>query len=161
MRISNVLNAFFLSNPLYRGIAEKIILVCTGICGLVFSWKAFPVFPLSHMLGGILILFAYGFHLWVHKKHEHAHEESKQIEAIVTTGAFSQIRHPLYLSIIFMNIGIAIAFGIMLTFILALLTIVHWAITALKEEEALMKQFPAEYERYKQRVRWRMIPWVF
>jgi protein-S-isoprenylcysteine O-methyltransferase Ste14 len=60
-----------------------------------------------------------------------------------------------------MNIGIAIAFGIMLTFILALLTIVHWAITALKEEEALMKQFPAEYERYKQRVRWRMIPWVF
>jgi hypothetical protein len=42
MNSCTVLNAFFLSNPLYRGIAEKIILVGTGICGLVFSWKRFP-----------------------------------------------------------------------------------------------------------------------
>jgi protein-S-isoprenylcysteine O-methyltransferase Ste14 len=113
------------------------------------------------MLGGILILLAYGFHQWAHKKHRQAHEESQEIETIVTTGIFSKIRHPLYLSIIFMNIGIALAFGVMMTFILALLTIIHWVLTALKEEEALMKQFPAEYEGYKQQVRWRMIPWIF
>jgi arginine exporter protein ArgO len=62
MKTCDVLNAFFLSNPLYRGMAEKIILVGTGICGLVFSWKKIPIFSLSHMLGGILILLAYGFH---------------------------------------------------------------------------------------------------
>jgi protein-S-isoprenylcysteine O-methyltransferase Ste14 len=60
-----------------------------------------------------------------------------------------------------MNIGIAIAFGVMMTSGLALLTIIHWALTALKEEETLMKQFPIEYTRYKQQVRWRMIPWIF
>jgi protein-S-isoprenylcysteine O-methyltransferase Ste14 len=161
MESRNVLNAFFLSNPLYRGMAEKIILVGTGICGLFFPWKTFPIFPLSHMLGGILILLAYGFHWWAHKKHKQAHEESQEIETIVTTGVFSKIRHPLYLSIIFMNIGIALAFGVMVTFILALLTIIHWVLTALKEEAALMKKFPVEYARYKQRVRWRMIPWIF
>jgi len=161
MKSYNVLNAFLLSNPFYRGMAEKIILVLTGICGLVFSWKAFPIFPLSHMLGGILILLAYGFHGWAHKKHKQAHKDSKEIETIVTTGAFSKIRHPLYLSIILMNIGIALAFGVMVTFIFSLLTIIHWVLTALKEEAALMKNFPAEYARYKQRVRWRMIPWIF
>ena len=161
MKSHNVLNAFFLSNPLYRGMAEKIILVGTGICGLVFSWKMFPIFPLSHMLGGILILLAYGFHQWAHKKHKQAHKESKEIETLVITGGFSKIRHPLYLSLIFMNIGIALAFGVMMTSALALLTIIHWVLTAIKEEEALLKQFPVEYARYKQRVRWRMIPWIF
>ena len=161
MKSRNVLNVFFLSNPLYRGIAEKIILVGTGICGLVLSWKTFPVFPLSHMSGGILILLAYVFHQWAHKKHKQAHEESQAIETVVTTGVFSKIRHPLYLSIIFMNIGIALAFGVMMTFILALLTIIHWVLTALKEEAALIEKFPVEYARYKQQVRWRMIPWIF
>jgi len=113
------------------------------------------------MLGGILILLSYGFHGWAHKKHKQAHKDSKEIETIVTTGAFSKIRHPLYLSIIPMNIGIALAFGVMATFILALLTIIHWVLTALTEEAALMKKFPVEYARYKQRVWWRMIPWIF
>lgn len=161
MKSGNILNSFLLSNVFYRGMAEEMILVGTGICGLIFSWKKFPVFPLSHMLGGILIILAYGFHVWAHKAHKQAHKDSKEIEAIVTTGAFSKIRHPLYLSIIPMNIGIGLAFGVMVTFLLALLTIIHWVLTALKEEAVLMKKFPVEYARYKQRVRWRMIPWIF
>ena len=161
MKSGNVLSAFLLSNPVYRGMAEKILLVGTGICGLVFSWKAFPIFPFSHVLGVILILLSCGIHAWAHKKHEQAHKESKEIETVVTEGAFSKIRHPLYLSNIAMNIGIGIAFGVMVTFIIALLTVIHWALTALEEEAALTKKFPDEYARYTQQVRWRMIPWIF
>jgi protein-S-isoprenylcysteine O-methyltransferase Ste14 len=161
MKSCNAIDAFFLSNPFYRGMAEKIILVGTGICGLAFSWKTFPIFPFSHMLGGVLIISAYGFHSWAHKKHKQAHDVSQQIETIVTAGVFSKIRHPLYLSLLAMNIGIALAFGVTITFGLAMLTIIHWVLSALKEEEALMNQFPVEYKRYKQQVRWRMIPWIF
>ena len=157
----NILNIFFLSNPVYRGMVEKIILIGTGICGLIFSWKQFPIFPFSHILGGIVILVAFGFHWVSHRKHKQAHEIAQKIEAIVTTGSFSNIRHPLYLSLIVMNIGIGIAFGVIVTFVLALVTIIHWVLTALKEEEALMEKFPTDYARYKQRVRWRMIPLVF
>jgi protein-S-isoprenylcysteine O-methyltransferase Ste14 len=161
MNSRNLVNAFFLSNPVYRGMAEEIILVGTGICGLIFSWKRFPIFPFSHMFGGVLILLSYAFHSWVHKKHKQAHEESSKIQAIVTGGIFSKIRHPLYLGILGMNVGIALAFGVLITFALALLTVIHWLLTALKEEEALMKRFPVEYARYKEQVRWRMIPWIF
>jgi protein-S-isoprenylcysteine O-methyltransferase Ste14 len=140
---------------------EKIVLIGTGICGSVFSWKTFSIFPLSNILGGILVLLAYAFHQWTERNHKQAHKESQDIETIVTTGVYSKIRHPLYLSLISMNIGIALAFGVMMTFALALLTIIHWVLTALKEEEALMKQFPVEYPRYKQMVRWLMIPRVF
>lgn len=161
MNRCNALNAFFLSSPVYRSMAEKIILVGTGVCGLIFSWRKFPVFPLSHMFGGVLILLSCAFHWWAHKKHKQAHEESSEIQTIVTGGIFSKIRHPLYLSLLAMNVGMAIAFGVMITSALALLTMVHWVLTAIKEEEALAKRFPVEYARYKQRVRWRMIPWIF
>lgn len=80
---------------------------------------------------------------------------------IVTTGVYSKVRHPLYLSMIVMNVAIALAFGVMMTFVIAFLTIIHWIVTSLKEEEVLLQKFPNEYMRYKQEVRWRMIPRVF
>jgi hypothetical protein len=55
MKICNVLNAFLLSNPFYRGMTEKIVLIGTGICGSVFSWETFSIFTLSDILGGILL----------------------------------------------------------------------------------------------------------
>jgi protein-S-isoprenylcysteine O-methyltransferase Ste14 len=161
MKTGNVLNAFFLSNPFYRGMSELFILIGTGICGLVFSWTRFSIFPVSNIFGGILILLAFAFHSWTEKDHKQAHERSGNIEKIVTTGVYAKIRHPLYLSLILQNIGIALAFGIMITFLLALLTFIHWIVTALKEEAVLLQTFPHEYMRYKQEVRWRVIPGVF
>jgi protein-S-isoprenylcysteine O-methyltransferase Ste14 len=161
MKIGNVFNVFFLSNPLYRGMAEKIILIGSGICGLVFSWKMLAIFPLSNILGAILIILAFSFHRWAEKNHRQAHKKSQDIEILVTAGVYSKIRHPLYLSLILQNIGIALAFGVMITFVLALLTIIHWIVTALTEEAALLHTFPHEYLQYKQKVRWRMIPGVF
>jgi protein-S-isoprenylcysteine O-methyltransferase Ste14 len=161
MKMTHAFHVVFLSNPFYRGIAEKMILLGTGICGLVFSWKTCAIFPGSHILGGILVLLAYAFHRWTEQDHRQTHQESQEIEHIVTTGVFSKIRHPLYLSLMAMNIGIALAFGVMMTFVFALLTILHWVITALEEEAVLLKKFPDEYTKYMHEVRWRMIPGIF
>ena len=60
-----------------------------------------------------------------------------------------------------MNVGVALAFGVVVTLILSMLSVVHWVATALAEERALLRRFPTEYGRYVQRVRWRMIPGVF
>ncbi len=152
---------FFLSNPFKRGIIEWIILIGTGICGLVFSWKNFSIYPVSNVLGGFLILFAFLFHGWAEKNHKHAHERSENIEMIVNTGVYSKIRHPLYLSIIVLNIGIALSFGVLITLIIVLLTAIHWIATSYKEEQILLQRFQDEYLQYKKSVRWRMIPGIF
>jgi len=161
MKNGNVFDAFFLSNPFYRGMVALVILIGTGISGLVFSWTTFSIFPLSNIIGGVLILLGFVFHRWAERDHKMAHKQSRDIDMIVTTGIYSKIRHPSYLSMIVMNVGTALAFGVMMTFGIALLTIIHWIITSLKEEEVLMQKFPHEYMRYKQEVRWRMIPGVF
>lgn len=161
MKSKSIIDAFLLSNPFHRGMIEWIILVGTGICGLVFSWTKFSIFPISNILGALLIISSFVFHSWAEKENRQAHKRSEVIDTIVTSGVYTKIRHPLYISIIFMNIGIALAFGIMITVILSLLTIVHWIATSLKEEEALLQRFPDAYNQYKQAVRWRMIPGVF
>jgi protein-S-isoprenylcysteine O-methyltransferase Ste14 len=161
MKSGAIIDAFLLSNPVHRGMVECLILVGTGICGLMFSWIKFSIFPVSNILGGLLILSAFAFHWWAHKEHKQAHERPEDIDTLVTSGVYTKIRHPLYLSLIFLNIGIALSFGVMITFILALLTIVHWIPTSLKEEEILLQRFPDAYKQYKLAVRWRMIPGIF
>jgi len=161
MKSGSIIDSFLLSNPFHRGMVECLILVATGICGLVFSWAKFSIFPVSNILGGLFILLAFGIHLWTEKEHRHAHERSEDINTLVTSGTYAIIRHPLYLIIIIQNIGIGLSFGVLLTFIMALLTIIHWIATSLKEEEVLLQKFPDAYNQYKISVRWRMIPGIF
>lgn len=161
MKSGSIIDAFFLSSPLLRGTVELLILVASGICGLVFSWTRFSIFPVSNILGGLIIILALAFHSWTHKEHKQAHARTKEIETLVTSGVYAKIRHPLYLSGIILNLGIALAFGVLITFIIALLTVIHWILTSIKEEEILLQRFPDAYKHYKLSVRWRMIPGIF
>ena len=161
MKNTSRIDSFLLSNPFYRGMVEWVVLIGTGICGLVYSWATFSIFPVSNILGGILIISAFVFHMWSEKEHKQAHQRSEDINKVVMSGAYAKIRHPLYLSIIILNMGIALAFGVFITFIMALLTIAHWIATSFKEEQALLRKFPEDYYQYKSWVRWRMIPGLF
>ncbi|MGD9123849.1 MAG: isoprenylcysteine carboxylmethyltransferase family protein [Desulfarculaceae bacterium] len=161
MKNKHFMDSFFLSNPFYRGMFELVVLVGTGICGLVFSWAKFDIAPVSNIFGGLLIVLALVFHGWTEKYHKQAHEHSADIDNVVTTGVYAKIRHPLYLSLIVQNMGIALVFGVVITYFLALLTIIHWVVTALREEAALTERLGQEYIQYKQNVRWRLIPGVF
>jgi protein-S-isoprenylcysteine O-methyltransferase Ste14 len=65
------------------------------------------------------------------------------------------------LLLIVLNLGIALAFGVRLTLLVALLSVGHWIATALREEAALQQRFPHTYRRYQRTTRWRMIPGLF
>jgi protein-S-isoprenylcysteine O-methyltransferase Ste14 len=161
MKTESLASQILLSNPFKRGMVEWLILVVTGICGLKFSWYNYSFFPVSNILGGILVLLAFLFHWWAEKDHKQAHEKTDDIECIVISGVYSKIRHPLYLSIIVLNIGIALSFGVLVTLLITLLTIIHWIATSYFEERKLEIRFKEEYTQYKQSVRWRMIPGIF
>ena len=161
MKNGNLIDTVLLSNPIHRGMIEYLLLIGTGILGLFFSWSKLPFFPVLNIVGGILILSGFLFHVYAEKNHKQAHEKSADIVKIVKNGVFSKIRHPLYLSAIIINLGIALAFGVVLTLLIALCSIFHWIITALKEEEFLLQKFGQDYSLYKKNVRWRFLPGIF
>lgn len=155
------IDRFFLANPHTRGTTAQVLLLGSGACGLGLSWPRFPDFTGQEILGATLIILALAFHVRAERHHTQAHERTDAIEGIVTTGAYARIRHPLYLSIIAIDLGIALAFGILVTTLLALADVILWLITAVREERALTVQFPEAYPRYCRTTRWRIIPGIF
>ena len=88
MKSENLIDKLLLSNPLHRGMIEYLLLIGTGILGLLFSWPKLPFFPVLNIVGGILILSGFLFHVYAGKNHKQAHEKSADIVKIVKSGVF-------------------------------------------------------------------------
>ena len=137
------------------------VIIAVGILGEVFSWIRIGFTPYSHFIGGALAVFGFVIDQRCHRIHKQAHEKSHRINGIVTTGLFGKIRHPMYLSLIIMFLGIAVGWGILWMFAPVVLFSAITVLIAIKEEEFLLERFGNQYEEYLHRVRWRMIPFIF
>lgn len=80
-----------------------------------------------------------------------AQHDSEKQTMLVTHGAFSYTRNPIYLSILFLFVGTSIALR---SYSVLLVPVVWYAIyhTILIEEGLLLKKFGKEYEEYKRKV---------
>jgi len=161
MRGQTLLNQYLLAKPTLRMVIEWPIMIVTGILGEIFSWARIPLSPYSNFVGGAILLGGWIFHAYCHRVHKQAHERSQQIEGLVTTGVFSKIRHPMYLSLILMVLGLAIAWGVVWMLLLSLLFSALTVLTTIKEEEFLLRRFGHQYEEYMHAVPWRLIPKIF
>jgi protein-S-isoprenylcysteine O-methyltransferase Ste14 len=157
----NLADKILLANPVHISGVEGALLFVTGILGWALSWPKMPFFPILNVAGGVLALSAMAFHFYSEKAHSQSHCQSGEITNIAKTGVYSKIRHPLYLSLIGLDLGIGLALGILWTFLIAILITARITMTALKEEKFLLERFPEEYGQYLQKVKWRMIPGLF
>jgi protein-S-isoprenylcysteine O-methyltransferase Ste14 len=128
-----------------------------------FGWS--PAFPVWLKFVGFLIA-AFGFWLFYEAFRENTfaapvvkiQEERKQ--TVVSTGLYGFVRHPLYASAGFMAIGTPLLVGSVYGLIAGSILILVLAVRSVGEE-AMLKQELAGYSEYTERVRWRMLPFVF
>jgi protein-S-isoprenylcysteine O-methyltransferase Ste14 len=83
----------------------------------------------------------------------------KHNAALVETGIYGVVRHPIYSALIAGCLGWALLCNNTPTLLLALAAPVLFDLKARREERALRQRFPA-YARYQQRVR-RFIPFIY
>jgi protein-S-isoprenylcysteine O-methyltransferase Ste14 len=140
---------------------EWPIIIVVGILGEVFSWVRIPFSPYSNLVGGFILLGGWVFHAYCHRVHKQAHEQSQQIDELVTIGVFSKMRHPMYLSLILMYLGLAIVWGVVWMLLPSLFFSVLTVLITNKEEEFLLEKFGHQYEEYMQAVPWRLIPKIY
>lgn len=74
-------------------------------------------------------------------------------------GPYRLVRHPLYFGWMLMAFGTAVMTGDRLVF--AILSTSYLAIAIPFEERSLVRLFGEQYQRYRGRVRWRMIPFIY
>jgi protein-S-isoprenylcysteine O-methyltransferase Ste14 len=159
--MKRLFDAYLLAKPSWRGWFEWGIIAVSGILCLMAGTVRLPLFPFSNLFGALLFLSGLFLHLYAERDHREAHKRSSEITGIVDQGMYAKIRHPLYLSLIIMDLGIALAFGVLWTLILACVFCVLAVLTSLREERFLLGRFPQAYASYQDRVPWRMIPRLY
>jgi len=78
--------------------------------------------------------------------------ETHRTEKIVTTGAYSIVRHPQYLGGLLAHVGISFLLSAWYSLLLTPFMIVLIYLISRKEEEELIREFGKEYEDYKKKV---------
>lgn len=136
-------------------IALYLILIAIGF---LLPKPKIPFSPFTNIFGIILIVGGLWLHRLSHSVHKQAHQRTEKIEKLITTGIYSKIRHPGYLGLIIVYIGVPFAFGPVSLFIPTLLLSCSDYATAKKEERLLKDRFGKEYGEYMKKVPWRFIP---
>jgi protein-S-isoprenylcysteine O-methyltransferase Ste14 len=79
--------------------------------------------------------------------------------ALETRGVYGFVRHPIYLGWFLLVFGAPLMTATRLTF--AIVSTAYLAIAVPWEERALVETFGQEYEAYRRRVRWRILPGIY
>jgi protein-S-isoprenylcysteine O-methyltransferase Ste14 len=108
-------------------------------------------------LGIPLILFGLALNIWsvsYLRKRKTTIEFNQEPVTLVTKGPYRFSRNPIYLSGLFLSLGIGLFLGSLITFVFPiLLFIILDSYYIPREEAALKKAFGETYQDYKQKVR--------
>jgi protein-S-isoprenylcysteine O-methyltransferase Ste14 len=81
-------------------------------------------------------------------------------QRVISTGPYAIVRHPMYSGALVMLVGTPLALGSWWGLLMSVLMIFAIAWRALDEEGFLLKNLP-DYAEYCQRVRYRLVPFVW
>lgn len=140
-------------------IAEPVL---AGLDAVRFHWAAMPFWTLYP--GVVLLLISATWITWVLVRNPHA-ESSVRIQkerdhAVVSSGPYRFVRHPMYVGLILLHVSIALVLGSMWTLALAaLITILFLWRTAL--EDRTLRRELSGYEEYTRITRYRLLPGIW
>jgi protein-S-isoprenylcysteine O-methyltransferase Ste14 len=150
--------------------AQKVI-ISVGIIGFLglivfsafdhrFGWSLVP--PYISVVGDALVALGLLIDLFVFKENSYGASNVQTFEEqkIISTGLYGLVRHPMYLGVLVMCIGTPLALGSYwgLAFLALSTVVLIWRI--LDEEKLLKKELPG-YIEYMQKVRYRLVPYLW
>jgi protein-S-isoprenylcysteine O-methyltransferase Ste14 len=81
-------------------------------------------------------------------------------QKVIDTGLYSIVRHPMYFSTIFLFLSMPLILGSIISFVIFLIYPFIIAKRIKNEEEVLEKELEG-YKEYKDKVKYRMIPFIW
>lgn len=125
-----------------------------------FGWSKVPFAVM--IISGIVLLLSYGLYARVMKENAYLSRtvEIQNNQKIIDTGLYGIVRHPMYTATILLFLSMPLVLGSWFALILFLPYPFVIAIRIKNEEKVLEAGLPG-YCEYKQKVRWRIIPFVW
>jgi protein-S-isoprenylcysteine O-methyltransferase Ste14 len=125
-----------------------------------FGWSSVPPYVVA--LGDILVALGFFLVFLVFRENTFTSGiiEVGREQRVITTGPYALVRHPMYIGALVMLIGVPLALGSwwgLLTITLMVVVIV-WR---LLDEENFLAERLAGYSEYQNRVRYRLLPFIW
>lgn len=153
-----------------QNIVQRIIMsiALVSIFGLLvycaldyrFAWS--PVGVGVSLAGNVMVALGLYINFLVFKENSFGGSTVQTFDSqrVISTGPYSLVRHPMYLGVLIMMIGVPFALGAWrgLAILAILLPGLVWRI--LDEEKLLIKDLPG-YAEYTKKVRYRLVPYVW
>ena len=153
-----------------QSLAQKIIITIAILADLGmlifcaldyrFGWSRVP--PYVSLLGDVLVALGLFIDLLVFKENSYGASNIKveEDQRVISTGPYALVRHPMYAGVLVMVIGVPLALSSWwgLAFIALVVPGLAWRI--IDEEKLLKKDLPG-YVEYVQKVRYRLVPYLW
>lgn len=144
------------------GFSALIFLAVFIIAGLDyrFSWTRVPL--TVKIVSVILFLASYAIYAEVMRENAFLSRtiEVQENQVVVDTGLYGIIRHPMYAATIILFLSMPLILGSWIAFIVMLMYPLIIAIRILNEEKVLSEQLEG-YVQYKQKVKYRIMPFIW
>jgi protein-S-isoprenylcysteine O-methyltransferase Ste14 len=150
--------------------SQKIIisLAVIGFLGLMvfaaldhrFGWSLVP--PSVSLAGDMLVAAGLLIDLFVFKENSYGASNIQTFEdqKVISTGLYAIVRHPMYTGVLIMAMGTPLALGSYWGLVFLAFTVPVLILRILDEEKTLKEKLPG-YQEYLQKVRYRLIPYLW
>lgn len=125
-----------------------------------YEWSNFPEW--MTIISSIILLFSYGLYIEVIRENTYLSRivEIQENQKVIDTGLYSIVRHPMYLATTLLFLSFPLVLGSIYSFIIFLIFPLILA-KRIKNEEKILEEGLDGYKEYKQKVKYKMFPFIW
>ena len=149
---------------------QKEVVLFSGLMFLVafvlagFNWR-FGWIPLPKAvsyIAAVVFLLAYALYAQVLRENEYLSRtiEVQENQRVIDTGLYGVVRHPMYMSTVFLFLSMPLVLGSLISFVIMLAYIPIIA-KRIRNEEKVLEEGLKGYREYKNKVRYKVIPFIW
>ena len=143
----------------YSGLMFLAAFILAGL-NFRFQWIVLPDW--ISWVAAVIFLLAYGLYAEVMKENTYLSRtiEVQEDQKVVDTGLYGIVRHPMYMSTLFLFLAMPLVLGSVISFLIMLLYIPLIA-KRIRNEEQVLEEGLEGYGEYKQKVKYKVIPFIW
>lgn len=132
------------------------------LAGLDFRFGWLPMSKTVSIVGAAAFLIAYGLYAEVLRENTYLSRtiEVQENQKVIDTGLYGIVRHPMYSATVLLFLSMPLVLGSLISFVIFLAYPFIIAKRIKHEELFLEKELPG-YREYKEKVKYRLIPYVW
>ena len=125
-----------------------------------YKWLMLPA-PVS-VIGAIVFLAAYALYAEVLRENTYLSRtvEVQDQQKVIDTGLYGVVRHPMYMATLFLFLAMPLVLGSVISFVI-MLAYIPIIIKRIRNEEVVLAEGLHGYREYMEKVKYRLIPFVW